>query len=949
MTRLGSGTKQASVLVTGTGSINDVYQTLNNSSDIPAVRTSMCGASVGRALEAEVDFDMDPIRIGLLVSDRELSTLSVVSRDGSFVEQECAAAHSSESDHVCRAWSRLSSATPLSADTYADLLMLLMETAPAGRVAVSHTGSLQPFARARARKPDRRSAAHPRAYRGTKESLPKPRQLALGPLALLRNDLQAVQTVLNQHAQEDRQAARETLLGLGYTQQKIEWSLACLKEARWFSSAFQRCILPSLRGAVWPIVRSAASLFQRLGLEQDSEQRGAVARWFAINGAAQAEHSLAWLQWLANCPIEHRTVFAKILARTHGASITTPPEAFVFGDWSCQNPNKRLDFALRARLAGMSDSYFRGAFRILDSRPWHSFSTDQASANDPAYDVELVSLLLQRVGGGALLQAEIWAASGILPGLSVALRQLSLLVGVAPASPERKAARVLLGFWTGLRWSEIPSLGLWADAVFDATAGLYGWMKCFEDGAELELAERILDGCLVELKTKEQIAAKLSLLTTLVSQLVRAKATVEVQIALAKVVRRLDPTQLQLWTEAPTRSHEELGKACRRANDAWRIRRGLWTFAEILPELLIRAFTRHPKQLLRTSLAIGDARMAQRRAAMRGLPTLNPNTIDDLVALRRAGRTNPVSRRLRQHLEGRVSLSPTSLARHRRVVSEHSDLVALDTVRLSVERALAGGVALQDLSPARAHAMRLEGWAEDNRRALRRLLAVPPSAVGDYIFEHPRAKQWLARNLALASRLDLWRKGVSLVGEVDGQMVMLAVCQDPLETLRMGTHVGSCLGLGGGFMYSAAAVALDLNKRVVYAKTASGRVVGRQQLSWTDQGGLVCHTPYPLHTSDELTALFAEYDTRFAAALNVTLDDADYTVSCVLSSACYDDGPWRELHRRSLDHRNDLGVREVRGGPIRLADPGAAEVCAGQVGVLQAGACQIGVHILGVS
>ena len=42
----------------------------------------------------------------------------------------------------------------------------------------------------------------------------------------------------------------------------------------------------------------------------------------------------------------------------------------------------------------------------------------------------------------------------------------------------------------------------------------------------------------------------------------------------------------------------------------------------------------------------------------------------------------------------------------------------------------------------------------------------------------------------------------------------------------MGTYVGSCLGLGGICADSSAAVLLDINKQVVYARDQHGRLLG---------------------------------------------------------------------------------------------------------------------------
>lgn len=867
--------------------------------------------------------DVEPTHITWLTSDRGLTRLRVVAQDGAFAEQETDLG--SVPEPVRRAWSRLSKAAPLSADTYVALLVLLMETAPGACTRrVTRPALAKPTGAYRDEPP---SAAHPRAYRGTKYRPPRPKQQIVGPLATFRDNLQSLRTVLNLHAEADREAGLEEMHKLGHTPDDIAWALTSLNEARWYSPALLRCILPSLRGARWSLVRETAALFNALGLDEDASQRSAVARWFAINGAAKAASSLAWLRWLGRCPAEHRRAFAKIVASTTGAAAQIPPDDFVFGDWSCETPNKRLDFALRARLAGMSAAYFRGAFH---PDPKDHYSAEEIRRDDPAFDLESTVSLLERLGAYRALYTSVWDACGCLPGLSPALKRLSVALGASPSTKDRDGALCLLELWVSMRWNEVPNLARWADEVFASMPAMLEWMKSFDDEDTRDTAAHILDVSIEQLDTGEQLAQKLPLLMTFVSRLVKARATTKTWIPIEKVVATLEPGQLKRWVDAPAKSHAALTRACRSINESWRIRRGLLSIAEAMPDLFLRAYRQHPRKLMKTALAIGDARLAQRRNTLRRLADCC-TSFAELADLRLPGRTNPMPRRLRDHLEDRICLSPGSLARHQRVVAARADLTALDNIRLAVEKELAHGHHLHELTPARAHALRLEGWAEANRRALRRLLAAPSDATGDYVFEHPRAKQWLRQHRSLMSKLTLWRCGISLSGPADGDRLTLTVCQDPLETLRMGTYVGSCLGLGGDFMYTAAAIALDMNKRVVYAKNAAGRVVGRQQLSWTDEGTLVCHTPYPVHASDQLKALFARYDVKFAAALGVKIQDTeeDYTISHVLSSRAYDDGPWHDRPDHSLDHGDDLGVREIGGRSIGLADRGAAEVCAG--------------------
>src|SRR5690606_24004897 len=126
------------------------------------------------------------------------------------------------------------------------------------------------------------------------------------------------------------------------------------------------------------------------------------------------------------------------------------------------------------------------------------------------------------------------------------------------------------------------------------------------------------------------------------------------------------------------------------------------------------------------------------------------------------------------------------------------------------------------------HALQMVNLLDENRRPLRRLLTRYFSGDRGFLREHPRSMEWFARHPEV--RAPVWLEGLKLSRELSFGRVSLALEQDPLEALRLGTHVGSCLGLNGVCAYSAAAAILDVNKRVLYARDGNGSVVARQLL-----------------------------------------------------------------------------------------------------------------------
>ena len=134
--------------------------------------------------------------------------------------------------------------------------------------------------------------------------------------------------------------------------------------------------------------------------------------------------------------------------------------------------------------------------------------------------------------------------------------------------------------------------------------------------------------------------------------------------------------------------------------------------------------------------------------------------------------------------------------------------------------------------------------------------------------------------------------------------VRVATERDPLEAVKLGTYVGSCLAPGGACTYSAASVVLDVNKQVLYARDARGTVVARQLVAISREGYLICFGVYPRSASAAVKALFHDHDVDFAAALGVPLhggprDERDYHIDFLISSNWWDDGLYADSPRPS--------------------------------------------------
>lgn len=276
-----------------------------------------------------------------------------------------------------------------------------------------------------------------------------------------------------------------------------------------------------------------------------------------------------------------------------------------------------------------------------------------------------------------------------------------------------------------------------------------------------------------------------------------------------------------------------------------------------------------------------------------------------IAAQARDGVPDPVPRRLKQHLRGEVELTDAQVARAHQRLLRPGDRV---TVLLGLLRAIIAAELSRAFTPAAVddavlHALQIVATIDDNRRILRRILQAHWRGEIDAVRRHPRTRAWWADHPEIPEAV--WHADHRL--DVPDPPLTLGLEADPIEVLRMGTAVGSCLGLGGILTHSAAAVAVDDNKRVVYARDRAGRVVARQLIALDDGGLLVCFAVYPSGTPPKLQAAFARFASRLARALGVEIYDGaqhgDYSVGLILASDGWDDEATGLGSARSPDHR----------------------------------------------
>ena len=350
---------------------------------------------------------------------------------------------------------------------------------------------------------------------------------------------------------------------------------------------------------------------------------------------------------------------------------------------------------------------------------------------------------------------------------------------------------------------------------------------------------------------------------------------------------RLDDAHWNCVVGAGDAAFKRLEKACRRTNDEWLIANGLWSMALAMPAPTAAGFVSSPGVLLDAAKTLGSTRAGSRETLLRELEQSDLFRVDperlrtrELVETLQhiviPAASTVVSRRLKEHLDGRREMSAAQVERARARIVDAWSSVLLSRVEQSAVERLAGdvGAAHTTLAGKERHALLFQVSAAEHRRALKKLLKAHFSGDGDYLTNHPLNEGWFAEH----PRIDrgVWTQGLELRTETsDHGDITVRLEPDPLEVLRMGTYVGTCLGLGGGQAYTAVAVMLDANKQVAYCRDARGRVLGRQLLALSESERLCCFEIYPLDGTDSIQNAFMDFDRAMAEALGTPLYDPE--------------------------------------------------------------------------
>lgn len=197
-----------------------------------------------------------------------------------------------------------------------------------------------------------------------------------------------------------------------------------------------------------------------------------------------------------------------------------------------------------------------------------------------------------------------------------------------------------------------------------------------------------------------------------------------------------------------------------------------------------------------------------------------------------------------------------------------------------------------ELSPDLFNAALLSADIEHNRKWLRELLRRHFAGQKNWREQVPANARFLE---SLGEKRAIWQSEMPRRyndQNLLGGRVHLRFERDPLHILQMGNYFDTCLSFGGINSFSTVANAVELNKRVIYARDARGVVIGRKLIGLNEAGKVIGFYTYSSQSGEAdkaLRAIFRDFCLDFARRCGLETD-ANGTVPRLFCEQWYDDG-----------------------------------------------------------
>lgn len=762
-------------------------------------------------------------------------------------------------DRLQAAWKALSAATLTHPDTLANIFLILSETVP--DLTAPTTVPPLPLTWQHPPTPPKPTRAHPRAFKGTKSQPPKPPKPE--PIDL------------RPHLNHPR-AQRALLKLLNHSIAPPDpWS---------FPPHFVTHLWPSVRHRTQRDQSKLLATYNQLSLDANPTQLAAFVRLVLLAGAPIAT---AWGDLCAILPPPRQTPFLEALIESRAYS--TQP-TYATADLLIETNHLATDrtfsnWVHQLLLNLNHPAYLMAGFRIAHTfNPNQTFHNIGACSDFPEDDIQAIGA---QQDDHDWLPNALWRSCGDLPGLSSHLRK-SQWRRFTP-----QAALAWFEFLIRIDYSSTPP-------AKTAILRLLPQIEALALATPPDYQYKAIQCLTYWITTWNHPASKFRQAVQLLQRITKPPYSTQDQadIALLPFLDLESGADRERFLTAPDSSLQALENACRRDNDARLISRGLETLTRFQPAFTTDALRTEPKRLCHTAKLLGGlSRPIQRQLlddwANHPVRQLNPTQMplqqfcEALLPHITGKILNPIPARLTAHLKAGIPLTTASLERHRRVISSKWPLTQLTLLEHQIFAWLKRDLPPIPVTANEEHALRLLGNLHENRTGLRKFLKAYWAGNRKYLANHPATLAWRKRHPKVNHTF--WDQGIPFEG--------IQIETDPLEILKLGTYVGSCLSIGGLCADSAVAALLDANKRVLYARDSRGQVLARQLIAISNDDQLVCFEVYPRSASNQLKSRFRDYDFALAAALGIPVyepakTDQGYEIACILSVYWWDDDSW---------------------------------------------------------
>jgi hypothetical protein len=732
------------------------------------------------------------------------------------------------------AWTAIESVASLNNSVEALVSMLLQETVlgltDAPKIPIELPASIP--------KPIAPTAAHPRAYRGTKYQPPRIKT----PVPVdLRTQLCIPQNAVDQE--------------------------------RLFPALFRVYVWPCVKAQGEETVHALLAQYWSLQLDTDTHLLPNVVRLLCLQ---KGNVLLPWLDLLAELPSDRRVLFADLLLETQAYELESLSDAernFLLLTGCGRHVPSRLYSVFRALKHGIPWEYLDAGFRLDDEseKPFafHELPWEQMSRE--AYYPEGA---VQNLGQDWRISLRyLWQQCSTSPCIGHIVDAVDWKLYSSEIQGQ------FLDFYQGFAYNATGSentADCWAIAAKNVPR-FTALLQATPPEYQIKLLTSLRYFC-ANWDYPQTLSRCLPSLDIFLRRLCRSpfRRECDIQSVGTDFLEFLDAEQQSQFLAAPDTCFLRLEDACRRNNDAGLCGFGTWTLGKYRPDWLLSAFLRHPAKLFKVCKLLGSFSHAYRERIVRGCDFVNVSA--------------PPPHLLHEHTDGSRTLPPAQLAHYQELWQGQTILKQLEHLERAALASLGNGFPSDPMEESVRHALQMQFQADENRPALRRFLKAYWNGQTDYLETHPQTQQWLKHHPHLD--VDLWRQGIAFLSD---SAVTISVEQNPLEALKLGTYVGSCLALGGICAYSASAVVLDINKQVLYARRDDGTVLARQLVAISEDNQLVCFSVYPHNASAEIKRHFMEYNHQFAQALGLALwreGSLDYTIQTILAQRWWDDDAW---------------------------------------------------------